>query len=106
LAVEDRRPRRAGVRRFPDATRCRRDIPDLLVVRMHRDVADAAGRHRGPDRSEAKSGEGRAPAARRVALLSGGIRARWGRRWLSAGGWWLLSRERGCGEHDNKWSDD
>ena len=59
LAIEDRFPRNAGVRCFPDTAAANRDIPGALVRWIDDDVGDAP-RHEGrPDAAKFQAFEGR-----------------------------------------------
>ncbi len=57
LAVEDRRPGRPGVFRFPDAARTDGHIPGRFSFGVDDDVADPAGHDCRPDVAEGQAGE-------------------------------------------------
>ena len=91
LAIEDRRPGRAGVLGLPYAARADGDVPGVPPQGMDGDVADAAG-HDG--RSDAAEGEPREELRREPRRgrrfgrgLSFRLRARWGLGGSGQDGW-------------------
>ena len=72
LAVEDGLPGGAGVHRLPHSARRHRHVVDVALLRVHRDVADAAGLDRGTDVPEGEPLEG--GRGHRVLRLVGGVR--------------------------------
>ena len=58
LVVEDRIPGRAGVGRLPEAACGCGDVPDRLVLRIDREVGDAAGDHGRTDSAQGEAAEG------------------------------------------------
>ena len=74
LVLEDRREGDAGVGGLPHAAGRDADVPGLLVVRVHGDVADAPRHQRRPDRAQAEVGEG---AGRPRILIRGVTAALW-----------------------------
>ena len=87
LAVEDRRPRRAGVLRLPHAARADGHVPDVALLRVDGDVADAA-RHDGrPDVAEGQArqrGFGHRGSLARARRTRPRVRALPAASWVSA----------------------